>query len=115
MNLLVAEYRSLSAAGGKLSEAVVARKLEIVRALDEEANQDSVSGLLLDLLRDNAESAQLRAEAIEVVGLYIDEGSAHWQELFREVLRIHQDPAEGEDVKRAAEPYAVFIAETLGP
>lgn len=114
MNMLVAEYRSLPAAGERLSDPIVARKLEIVRALDEEANLDPVSRLLLDLLRDATEPDPVRAEAIEVVGLYIDESSALWQELFHEVLRIHRDPAAGEALKQAAEPYAVFLTETLG-
>lgn len=113
MHPLIAEFRSLPAAGAKGADTADERKLEIVRALDEDANDDAVSVLLLELLRNSAESARIRAEAVEVVGLYVDESSALWQELFREVLRIHGDATESAAVRAAAEPYAVFFTETL--
>lgn len=113
MNPLVAEYRSLRTQGPRSQPALDERKVEIVRALDEDANQDEVSGLLLDLLRDPAELESARVEAIEVVGLYIDESSSRWRELFQELLRIHGDATETEALRAGAQTYVSFIEQSL--
>lgn len=116
MNPLVAQYRSLprptehaSATDASLRD----RKVEIVRALDDEANEADVSSLLLDVLRDSAEANLARAEAIEVVGLYIDESSPLWRELFGELLRIHSDVTEDATLRSGAESFVSFVEQAL--
>lgn len=113
MNAHVAEYRSLPRTLGQQDPKLQERKTELVRALDDYANAAEVSGLLLELLRDLGEFEQTRAEALEVVGLYIDESSPLWRELFGEVLRIHADATEGEAIKTAAALYAAFAEQSL--
>lgn len=114
MHPLVAEFRALRADRKAATDSGAdARKLELLKALDDDANESEVSTLLLEVLRDTAESIPVRAEAIEVVGLYIDETSPLWQELFRAVLRIHGDAHETEGVRQAVEPYVAFLRQTL--
>jgi hypothetical protein len=114
MNPQVAEYRALPPAKeGRPDAAVQERKVELIRALDDDANQAEVSALLLDLLRNASEFDLARAEAIEVVGLYIDESSPLWRELFGELLRIHADTAEDLTLQTAATQYSAFVAQAL--
>jgi hypothetical protein len=90
------------------------RKCEIIRALDSEANQGDVSQLLLDVLREPLEVDLARVEAIQVVGLYVDESSPLRNELFNEVIRIFNSEDEDEMLQGWAERYVERLEQALG-
>lgn len=89
MNALVAEYRSLPPSSDHLPDTGPNdRKCKILFELDEQANDPDVSQLLLDVLRDPREFDLARAEAIKVVGIYINDGNPFAEELWAEMFRI---------------------------
>ena len=94
MNTLVAEYRALPPSSDHLPDAGPNdRKCEIIRELDGQANDAEVSELLLDVLRDGAEFDLARVEAIQVVGIYVEDGNPLSGQLRAELVRI----ASGDD------------------
>ena len=114
MNNLVAEYRAMPWATDHLSDSGLNhRKSEIIRALDSEANQDDVSRLLLDVLREPLEFDLARVEAIQVVGPYVDESSSLRNELFNEVIRIFNSEDEDDMLQGWAERYVERLEQVL--
>lgn len=114
MNDLVSEYRAMPWATDHLPDSGLNhRKSEIIRALDSEANQDDVSQLLLDVLREPLEFDLARVEAIQVVGLYVDESSSLRNELFNEVIRIFNSEGEDEMLQGWAERYVKRLEQAL--
>src|SRR5262245_66687512 len=72
INPLVAEYRALPADSDHLGDAELNhRKCEILRELDELANDPEVSQLLLELLLNPLEFDLARVEAIQIAGIYV--------------------------------------------
>lgn len=109
MNALVAEYRSLPASSDHLPDTGPNdRKWRILSALDSQANTPEVSQLLLDILSDRREFDLARVEAIEVVGVYIEDGNPLAKRLRAELLRIATDATEDEMLRGWAQRYVEF-------
>jgi len=89
------------------------RKCEIIRTLDSEANQEAVSQLLLDVLQEPLEFDLARVEAIQVVGLYVNESSPLRTELFNEVVRIFNSEDEDDMLQGWAARYVERLEQAL--
>ncbi len=96
MNPLVTEYRSLPRDSDGLPDTGPnSRKCEIIRELDEVANENDVSELLLEILRNPLEFDLARVEAIQVAGIYIEPGNPFATQIQQELYRIaHSDADE---------------------
>jgi hypothetical protein len=106
MHPLVSEYRSLPPSSDHLpDDGQNDRKCRILRELDQEANDPDVSRLLLDILTNPWEFDLARVEAVQVVGLYIDDSSPLSMELLAELARIAHDSDEDEMVRGWATRY----------
>lgn len=107
MHPLVQEYRGLPPSSDHLGDIDLNyRKCDILRELDEEANVPEVSQLLLDVLADRLEYDLARVEALQVVGIYINERNPLLQELRAKVRRIARDEGEDEMIRGWAEQNA---------
>lgn len=114
MNDLVTEYRAMPWATDHLPDSSLNhRKCEIIRVLDSDANEDDVSRLLLDVLQEPKEFDLARVEAIQVVGLYVDESSALRNELFNEVIRIFNSEDEDDMLQGWAGRYVERLEQVL--
>jgi hypothetical protein len=106
MHPLVREYCSLPPSSDHLPDTGPNdRKCKILRELDEEANDPDVSRLLLEILTDPLEFDLARAEAVQVVGLYVDERSPLAKQLLAELARIAHDADEDEMIRGWATRY----------
>jgi hypothetical protein len=106
MHPLVREYRGLPPSSDHLPDTGPnGRKCEILRELDELMNEPDVSRLLLDILTDRSEFDLARVEAVQLVGLYLDERSPLAGELEAELARIVHDEDEDEMVRGWAGRY----------
>ncbi len=93
MNPLVTEYRSLPRDSDHLPDnGPNSRKCEIIREFDEVANDNDVSELLLEILRNPLEFDLARVEAMQVAGLYIEPDNPLAQQIQQELhLIAHSD------------------------
>ena len=112
MNELVAEYRALPVSSDHLPDSGPNdRKCKILIALDAQANDPEVGQLLLDVLHDPREFDLARVEAIQVVGLYIEDTNPFAARLRAELLRIASDLGEDEMLQGWAQRYVSNIRE----
>ena len=89
MNRLVAEYRALPPNSDHLPDTGPNdRKCNILRELDEEANDPVVSQLLLEILQNPLEFDLARVEAIQVAGLYVTPDNPLAVQIWFELYRI---------------------------
>jgi hypothetical protein len=89
MNTLITEYRSLPPDSDFLPDARPNyRKCEIIRELDEIANDQDVSQLLLEILKNPLEFDLARVEAIQVAGIYIQPDNPLAKQIQDELRRI---------------------------
>jgi hypothetical protein len=89
---LVVRYRTLPFRSDALGDcANNHQKLDILRDLDEYANDENVGQLLLDILNAPDEYDLARIEATKIVGLYVDSSSPLERQLKRQVWNIFAD------------------------
>ena len=89
MNTLITEYRSLPTDSDYLPDTGPNyRKCEIIRELDEIANDHEVSELLLEILKNPLEFDLARVEAIQVAGIYIKPNNPLAKQIKEELRRI---------------------------
>jgi hypothetical protein len=73
---LIAKYRSLPFPSDALGDCTDNHtKTDILRCLDEYANDENVGLLLLDILHSPNEYDLARIEAAKIVGIYVSESS----------------------------------------
>lgn len=77
-------------------------KANIIRVLDEAANEPDVSQLLLDVLVDFRENEAARVEAIEIARRYVNESSPLEGSLKRQVWSILEDTGESLAIRQRA-------------
>lgn len=100
---LVARYRSLPFPSDDLGDCADNHvKPDILRDLDEYANDQHVGQLLLDILNTPNEYDLARIEAVKIVHLYIDASSPLERQLKRQVWNIFADTNEDTLVRQYA-------------
>jgi hypothetical protein len=100
---LVARYRALPFPSDVLGDcAENYAKPDILRDLDQHANDQTVGQLLLDILSDSDEYDLARIEAAKIVHLYIDESSPLERQLKQQVWNIFADANEDTLVRQHA-------------
>jgi hypothetical protein len=106
MHPVVQEYRQFPASSDALGDVHDNyRKCRLLQQLDEEANNQDVSQLLLAILRDTREYDLARVEAIKATGICVDERSPLHGELLAELRRIANDKNEDEMLQGWAQRY----------
>lgn len=89
MNPLILEYRSLPPDSDHLPDTGPNhRKCEIIRELDENANDHDVSQLIIDVLKNPLEFDLARVEAIQVAGIYISPDNPFAKQIWELLRRL---------------------------
>lgn len=101
-----AEYRTLTPRSDRLGDCPENhRKCALVEGLDDHVEDPTVAELLLEILREREEYDLARVEAVKVVGLFVAPHHPLHIELWSELKRIGQDPAEDEMIRGWAQRY----------
>jgi len=99
----VAQYRALPFPSDSLGDCADNHaKLDILRDLDEHANDEDVGQLLLDILNSPNEYDLARIESAKIVGIYVDKSSRLERKLKQQVWKIFADTDEDTLVRQHA-------------
>ncbi len=100
---LVVRYRALPFPSDDLGDCADNHaKPDILRDLDEHANNENVGELLLDILNASDEYDLARIEAAKIVHLYVDDSSPFERQLKQQVWNIFADANEDTMVRQHA-------------